>query len=618
MKKYMYKCSQIIFISILLLICHDRSVFSINSVNTSIKKKKLSEDSLNDEILETLKGFTDLKVLEFTNCPDLSNHKLSEFINSQHHLEKIYLHNCDINDRVLDSIQNLDQLRVVRISGKCSLSSGSLLRFLKGLQNGIIKKLDFRDIDVVNDACLSTIAILTSIKSLNLSGNTSFTSGSFVKILENLVNLKKFLVAKTSFGSIDDVSSLRYCRNLRVINVSECSNIKKGSFIGILGMLVKLEELYASKTSFGIPEEIFSLQYCRRLRVICLSGCRNIKYGSFSGICQQLLSLEEFDVSDTEFGYSRETGELSKCNSLRVINLSGSKVDPFIFLLCFHCFNRLEELNISGISDPDLFVRVYPLEFRICQNLRVFDLSGCNGMHFDDYICRLNMFVNLEVLKISGNSSESVLDRVGECRKLKVLDLSKCIGICADKFTSILPKLVNLEELNVSGTKFDLKMFSLQKHPNLRVLNVSGCSNIEAGLFANVFDQLVNLEELNVSDTGFGNQEDIDSLQHYLKLRILDVSKCKSIDNGSFAKVLRKLLNLKKFNVSYTKFGSMEEIFSLEYCPELRVLNFHETLYFNESMFMRVLYKLDKLELLYIWNNKLDIHNISALKDLFR
>ncbi len=568
------------------------------SLPTELEQVELPDCALNDETLEVLKRFSDLKVLHLTDNLHLSNHKISELLKNLKGLEEIHLWNCDINDEVLHSIQNVENLRIVGIGDNTSLTSESILSFVKRLKNGVIEHLDLKRNDTVNDDCLRVIADLTSIKLLNLCGNSKISYGSFKIVLDKLANLEMFSALNTNFGSVEEVTSLKNCSKLEYLYVSECKNIKTGSFANVFNKLDKLKIFTAWDTNFGSPDEIAALYHCTKLNVLNLSGCKGIEAGSFKDVLNKLNKLEYFNISNTNFGSVDDITPLKYCLNLKILivdRCDNIQLGSFVGVL-----DKLVDLEEFFAWSTNFGSAKEIALLGHCIKLRNLSIGGCKNIEVGSFKGVLEKLVDLEVFS-AWNTNFGSADELTELKNnlyLRVLYLDGCASIERGAFEGILDNLADLQEFVISNTKFGSteEVAALKNCSCLRVLNILGCMNIEKGSFANVLDQFLGLDTFVASNTNFGSVEEINSIKYCPYLRVLYVDGCRNIEKGAFSGVLENFAILQLFNASDTNFGTPEEIASLKHCRILKYLYLSYCENIKMGLFKKVLDKLVYLE----------------------
>jgi tRNA A-37 threonylcarbamoyl transferase component Bud32 len=124
---------------------------------------------IEDDALKAIAGRPDLRILDITECTNLTN-KVIKTIDSLPHLDELYLPFTKIDGSGLASMHRLKELTGLAV--KTLPQSSKMLEALKGSDR--IKKLDMRLTDIT-DSDMTLIATLKNLEELNISGNGKIT-----------------------------------------------------------------------------------------------------------------------------------------------------------------------------------------------------------------------------------------------------------------------------------------------------------------------------------------------------------------------------------------------------------------------------------------------------------
>lgn len=253
-----------------------------------------------------------------------------------------------------------------------------------------------------------------------------------------------------------------------------------------------------------------NLRLLSNLRVLNLSGCSNLQ--TLSGSLECFTNLETLNIRGCP-SLQELPDSFASLGSLQVLNLSGSAISELPASI--GCLKNLQTLSLSSCK----YLKRLPDSIGRLKNLLHLDLSSCKSLerlpdsfvslsrleHFDLSGCRrlevlpdsFGSLSNLEHIDLSGCTRLEVLpDSFGSLTNLEVLDLSRCGSLqgLPDSFGC----LSNLRDLHLSGCE------SLQGLPdsfgcltNLRNIDLSGCENLRR--LPDSFMCLTNIRNLNLS-----------------------------------------------------------------------------------------------------------------------
>ncbi|XP_061980426.1 cuscuta receptor 1-like isoform X2 [Populus nigra] len=387
----------------------------------------LSENQCNDSIFPSLTGFSSLKSL------DLSNNQLTGSINSfeiiSSHLGK--LENLDLsynifNDSILSHLSGLSSLKSLNLSGNMLLGSTAV--------NGS-RKLDF----------LQSLRSLPSLKTLSLK-DTNLSQGTFF----NLSTLEELHLDNTSLP-INFLQNIGALPALKVLSVGEC-------------------DLHGTLPAQG---------WCELKNLKQLDLFRNNLGGSLPDCLGNLSSLQLLDVSENQFTGNIASGPLTNLISLEFLSLS----------------NNLFEVPIS--IKP--FLNHSSLKFFSSENNRLVTEPAA----FDNLIPKFQLvFFRLSSRPTSEAFNVDIPDFLYYQYDLITLDLSH--NNITGMFPSwLLKNNTRLEQLYLSDNSF-VGTLQLQDHPylNLAELDISN-NNMNGQISKDICLIFQNLWTLRMAKNGF-------------------------------------------------------------------------------------------------------------------
>ncbi|KAF5745184.1 protein BRASSINOSTEROID INSENSITIVE 1-like [Tripterygium wilfordii] len=306
---------------------------------------------------------------------------------------------------------------------------------------------------------LDNIESLT-LKSANISGTISIPYGSKCSSLLNSLDLAENSLS----GPLSDVSNLGSCTSLKSLNLSGNSLDFSGKWSGGLRLSLEVLDLSFNKIlgSNVVPWILFG--GCHGMRHLALrgnklageinvSGCKNLEFldvssNNFSVSVPSLgdcLALEHLDISANRF-YGDLGHTISACSKLSFLNVSSNQFPGPIPVLPS---GKLQFLYLARNN----FLGEIPIHLAdLCTSLVALDLSFNNLS--GTVPSSLGSCSSLQSFHISTNKlyGELPIDTLLEMSSLKHLDLSfnGFIGRLPDS----LPKLSKLESLDLSSNNF--------------------------------------------------------------------------------------------------------------------------------------------------------------------
>ncbi|XP_059307951.1 probable LRR receptor-like serine/threonine-protein kinase At3g47570 isoform X1 [Lycium ferocissimum] len=498
-----------------------------------LKHVYLTNNSFSGAIPINLSRCSNLVVLSF-GWNKLSGKIPLEF-GSLQKLERFHVHNNNLSGVIPETLGNLSSIKSLSLSvnsfkGTIPSSLGQL-KTLSFLGLGVNKLSG-----VVPDAIfnLSSLEIFTvpynqlygtlpsefgfslpRLKVLNI-GHNWFT-GPLPKSLSNASNLVKLDANGSNFtgkvsidfgglsnlwwlilasNSIDDLSffnSLSRCRNLKVLDLSDCKfggvlpdsitnlsstllSLRLGgnqlfeSINSGIGNLVNLTELQLQKNNFSdsIPESIGNLH---RLQLVDLS--ENKLSGSIPPSISNMTRLYALHLEKNEL-----TGNIPNSfgnfQYLQDLDLSQNHLSGTIPNGVMSLSSLTISLNLGGnqLSGP------LPIEIGALINLRRLNFS--NNMLSGKIPSSIGNCVTLESLILDGNFFEGTIpSSLSSLRGLEELDLSR------NNLSSQIPRslqLISLKRLNLSFNQFEGQVPTDGVFKNASAISISGNEKLCGGI----------------------------------------------------------------------------------------------------------------------------------------
>eukprot|EP00253_Pinus_taeda_P011609 PITA_11609 len=295
-------------------------------------------------------------------------------------------------------------------------------------------------------------------------------------------------------------------------------------------------------TNYSKLRKIAGLSGLRKLQVLDISRCKNVE--ELPGI-ETLVSLKELQAYDcAKLKSIRGLAELTKLR-LQTLNNLESPND--------NCMPRLQVLKVysTKLSEVSFATGVYPI-------LKYVSLGFCN--HLVEVGTLPKTLIKLELTNCSDLRKIAGLSGLP---KLQVLDISRC------KNVEELPDSPNdncmpqLQVLEVYNTKLSEVSFATGVYPILKYVSLRFCNHlVEVGTLPKT---LIKLELTNCSSL-----KKIAGLSSLPKLQVLDISRCKNVEELPGIETLVSLKELQAYDCA-----KLKSIRGLAELTKLRVLNVH-------------------------------------------
>ncbi|CAN1143445.1 Disease resistance protein RPV1 [Linum perenne] len=393
----------------------------------------------------------------------------------------------------------------------------------------------------------SQIKMAENLKVLNLSLCSELTKAPDLSAYPNL----ELLNLNGCVNIIQDLG-VGVLKNLKVLKLNNCGITKLADKIGMLLKLVQIEASWCPNLK-EIPASISKLS---RLQTLDLQGCPNIqKPADLPASLQKLIItspvpnlLDLRELKELRLYESDEIEEIPRdiC-MLSKLEALGLYATPNI---------RTLPKDIQGLSELE---SLKYLNIKDCESLeRLPCLAGLKKMN-RLCICRcyclteiqgLGELESLDHLDLSDCTSIERLPDLSRLGLLKTLVLDNCMAL---ERLPDLSGLKNLKELDIGECVKLTELRGLEELQSLRVLKMNDCKSIE---------KLPNISHLKHLETlclkGCKKLVEVVGLEE-LNLSLLDISGCNKLD-FDYCPQLVKLPNL----------GNLENLIDLRLsCPNL-------------------------------------------------
>lgn len=344
-----------------------------------------------------------------------------------------------------------------------------------------------------------------------------------VRRAESIMNLT---LVSTSEDPVTDktLSLLKDFSNLKVLNLSGCTNITSDALSNLPKSLTKLNLRGTHIMDTGC---LFHYKYKNRKNLIALDlsdseitddGLKNLRYGNGN-------SLTNLNLGDTKIGNVGLRYAVRKCPDLTELDLSGCfNIENDGFRTIAKC-SKLTALDLSKCRKiTDGALKLLP------KTINKLSLSGCEEITDDGLLYIAEHFPDLTVLDLSNTkvTDDGIQAIAKHCKKLTHLDLQRCTNITGTSIEVVAEHCSNITALYLNGC-FQITITGIQnKKPLIEpLISVRRPQDIGTYLL-----QLTQLTELGLGNSGIVD-DDLELIgEHLSKLTILDLSDTKITGTG--------------------------------------------------------------------------------------
>ena len=558
------------------------NITSLKGLEHAINIEEFSGSSFSGPHFPELKDFSPLASLKNLKSLDLGNCKISniDFISDLTNLEKLILSYNDINDiSPLGSLKNLNYLEIE----KNKLTDVSPLASLKNLEHITIRGNYVSDASPFKDLTeltylhlyenriddISMLGNLTKLKEFNISKNQI----KDISVIENYLNMRVFQARQNQIEDIEPIiNTLQNNKVLGfdtdkivdgilvtgVINLSEnnIKNIKALKSISTTDLSPIGEKrniiMDNQKTYVDLKLEDFE-QTDGKYR---LSIKNPLQFSE--DVYGQLIKT----TSDFDFEYSQDGSDLTLVVDPSLVNET-----PANLYSQFKYDTILENCSEYPLYSGDLIFRINPeKDNNVYQEVEFFN---------DNLREYINSSLNLDPFRFNGNPFNHDPKTYHPIKN----DMVAIKSIYTSSFEEF-NYMDNFEKINKLGT--------------MTLDDVKTLKGLEQALY---------MEKL-IFDTGY--LEDISSLKNLKRLKYLDLSNNKNLDDIKTISALRQLETIKLANMN------LKDISFLKDLPFLRTLDISG----NEIDNIKGLENLSQVEILNL--AKTNISNLENIKSFIK
>eukprot|EP00899_Mesostigma_viride_P008991 jgi/Mesvir1/18093/Mv09394-RA.1 len=357
-----------------------------------------------------------------------------------------------------------------------------------------------------------------------------------------------------------------HCQHLHILSLRGCKGVGDSVLQAVAARCGELRYLDIGACGFVTDLGVSAIAAgCQKLEHLDLWYDQNVTDGGLMAVAAHCPCLRYLRVEDARVGNAGITAIAEGCPELRtlnVINCDGVD-DDGVVVVAEHCpFLERMDYCSTGVGDRGIAA----LLFR-CPQLKELYLpsdASDDAMRFGPDSCR-----QLRSLTInSENITDAMLaELAARCLELRCLRIKCIVAATNGNLAAFAASCPCLEELHIpdgprpetsreNGQVTDAGVLAVVKcWPLLRVLDVGGCDGVTDAGLAELARIRPNLLELKFSYYSAGNTTVLALARHCPNLRVLDLSRHKSVMDEGLAAVLHNCLDL--------------EVLSLDFCHGL-------------------------------------------------
>ncbi|KAK8596569.1 hypothetical protein V6N12_065054 [Hibiscus sabdariffa] len=329
---------------------------------------------IDDDGLSTLEqSCKSLKMINLSNCQNVTHTGLSSLINGTEQLQQIILaYGSSVTSDLAKCLHTYSKLQSIKLDGCIITWSG-------------IKAM----------ACLRA-----PIKELSFSKCLGLTDDGLSFLVQSHKDLRKLDITccrKITYTSIDSITSS--CTSLISLRMESCSLVSKEAFVLIGERCSFLEELDATDNEID-DEGLKSVSRCSKLSILKLGICPNISdvgLAKVGSCCSQLKELDLYRA--TAVSDSGIAAIANGCPALEMINIAyNDKITDKSLMSLSKCWmlKALEIRGCLGVSSIGLSAIAVG-----CKQLTVLDVKKCFNVNDSGMLPLAQFSQNLKQINLS-------------------------------------------------------------------------------------------------------------------------------------------------------------------------------------------------------------------------
>ncbi|KAK8601398.1 hypothetical protein V6N13_058889 [Hibiscus sabdariffa] len=323
--------------------------------------------------LEQSQSCKSLKMLNLSNCQNVTHTGLSALINGTEQLQQIILaYGSSVTSDLAKCLLTYSKLQSIKLDGCIITWSG-------------IKAMASLD---------------APFKELSFSKCLGLTDDGLSFLVQSQKDLRKLDITccrKITYNSVDSVTSS--CTSLTSLRMESCSLVPKEAFVLIGERCPFLKELDVTDNEID-DEGLKSISRCSKLSILKLGICSNIsdeglaKVGSCCPLLKELDLYRSIAISDAGIAAIADG-----CPALEMINIAyNDKITDNSLISLSKCrmLKALEIRGCLGVSSIGLSAIAVG-----CKQLTVLDIKKCFNIHDNGMLLLAQFSQNLKQINLS-------------------------------------------------------------------------------------------------------------------------------------------------------------------------------------------------------------------------
>ena len=471
--------------------------------NKTLKELNLSENNLGEGmliIIKVLQQLTSLKSIDFgnTNISKEASYALALVIQSNKHLEKLWLYNNNLQFSaiaILQSLSTISTLKFLNVNNNSITEEASEALASVVIHNTGLEEIYLSDNNLGEGMLVVIKALqqLTSIKTIDF-GNTNISkeaSYALALVIQSNKHLEKLWLYNNNlqFSAIAILQSLSTISTLKVLNISNTQITDEAgeALAAVVMHNIGLEELYLSNNNLGEGMLVVTkaLQQLTSLKSIDFGNTNISKEAScaLAHVIQSNMHLEKLWLYNNNLQFSAIAilQSLSTISTLKVINIYNTQTT-----------------DEAGEA----------LAFVVLHNKTLEEL----------YLAENNLGEGILIITKALQQMTSLRSlNLGKTNISKEASVELALAIQSNKHLKMLLLYDNNSAINI--------LQSLSTLSTLEVLNINGVKMDEASgkVLATVINNNTGITELHFESICIHNHAIIESLQNIRALRSLNL-----------------------------------------------------------------------------------------------
>ncbi|KAL4880106.1 hypothetical protein BJY04DRAFT_219634 [Aspergillus karnatakaensis] len=303
----------------------ENSFFLYSGLIKRLNLSALTED-VSDGTVVPFSQCNRIERLTLTNCRKLTDNGVSDLIVGSRHLQALDVSDLrSLTDHTLFKVaENCPRLQGLNITGCAKVTDDSLI--VVSQQCRMLKRLKLNGVTQVTDnAIMSFAQNCPSILEIDLQECKLVTNRSVTTLMTTLHNLRELRLAHCT--EIDDSAILDLPKNislgnLRILDLTQCENIRDDAVERIISAAPRLRNLVLAKCRLITDRAVWAIcKLGRNLHYVHLGHCSNITDSAVMHLVKSCNRIRYIDLACCGRLTDRSVQQLATLPKLRRIGL---------------------------------------------------------------------------------------------------------------------------------------------------------------------------------------------------------------------------------------------------------------------------------------------------------